>query len=210
MSLCKKLIPILFFICLFPGTLFAQEVHDDFQGTWKGRVTEVLSNENRVIPGTDTEYLFQAIKAEVLDGPLEGKTIQIENDYLELKKGNTFYFNYFVDINGVERYGLLNIDRRNSLFLLLIIFVGVVVVFGRMQGVRSLIALAGSFVAIFYILIPGLLHGWNPLVASFLVSSGILFGAIFFTHGFNRESLVAYSGTMIAVLITGLFAMFAV
>lgn len=206
----KKLAPFFLVFFILPLCLGAQEVHDDFQGTWTGRVVEVLSNENRLIPGTDTEYLFQAIKAEVLDGPLEGKTILIENDYLELKKGNKFYFNYFVDINGTERYGLLNIDRRNSLFLLIAIFVGVVIAFGRMQGIRSLIALAGSFVAIFYILLPGLLKGWNPLVASFLVASGILFVAIFFTHGFNRESLVAYSGTMISVFITGIFAMFAV
>ena len=75
---------------------------------------------------------------------------------------------------------------------------------------RSLLALGGSFFAIFYILMPGLLNGWNPLFASFLVASGILFAAIFFTHGFNRESAVAYFGTMISVLITGLFAIFAV
>lgn len=34
--------------------------------------------------------------------------------------------------------------------------------------------------------------------------------AIFFTHGFNKESVVAFSGTMLAVLLSGLFALFAV
>jgi uncharacterized membrane protein len=67
-----------------------------------------------------------------------------------------------------------------------------------------------SFVTILFILIPGILNGWNPLFASFLVAGGILFAAIFFTHGFNRESTVAYTGTMLAVIITGLFAIFAV
>ena len=67
-----------------------------------------------------------------------------------------------------------------------------------------------SFVAILFILIPGILNGWNPLLASFLVAGGILFAAIFFTHGFNRESSVAFSGTMIAVVLSGLFAIFAV
>jgi len=64
--------------------------------------------------------------------------------------------------------------------------------------------------SIIFILLPGILNGWNPLVASFLVAGGILFAAIFFTHGFNRESVVAYAGTMIAVLLAGLFAIFAV
>ena len=85
-----------------------------------------------------------------------------------------------------------------------------VILFGGWQGVRSLVALAGSFVAIFYILVPGLLQGWNPLLVSFAVASAILFGAIFFTHGFNRESIVAYGGTMLAVFLTGILAIIAV
>lgn len=171
---------------------------------------EVIDSEVKEIPGTDAKHLFQTIKVEVLDGPQEGEIITIENDYLKLKKGNKFYFNYLVDINGSEKYGVINIDRRDSLVLLVLIFVGVIIWFGRWQGARSLLALVTSFLAIFYILLPGLLNGWNPLITSSLVASGILFGAIFFTHGFNRESLVAYSGTMIAVCITALFALFAV
>lgn len=197
-------------VIVFPSVLSAQEVYDDYRGTWRARVLEVLESETREVPGIETQYLFQTITVEVLDGPLEGQVITIPNDYLELKKGNVFYFNYLVDIHGREQYGILNVDRRGSLVLLALLFVGAVILFGRWQGVRSLGALIGSFFGIFYILLPGLLNGWNPLIASFLVASGILFVAIFFTHGFNRESLVAYSGTMIAVLITGLFALFAV
>jgi len=198
----------LFFV--FGQNLSAQEVHEDYQGTWRGKVLEVIDSEVRGIPGTDTEHLFQTIKAEVLDGPQKGKIITIENDYLELKQGNTFYFNHLIYINGTESYGIINIDRRNSLALLALVFIAFIIWFGRWQGLRSLLALGASFLAIFYILLPGLLNGWNPLVTSSLVASGILFGAIFFTHGFNRESAVAYSGTMIAVFITGLFASFAV
>ncbi len=202
---------------LFLGLFFvsvqnvgAQEVYNDYQGTWRAKVVEVIGSETREIPGTDAKHLFQTIRAEVLDGPKKGEVIMIENDYLELKKGNAFYFNYLVYMDGTEAYGIINIDRRGSLVLLTLIFIGVIVWFGRWQGVRSLLALLGSFLAIFYILLPGLLSGWNPMVASTLVASGILFGAIFFTHGFNKESFVAYSGTMIAVLLTGLFASFAV
>ncbi len=195
---------------LLPTFVSAQELHDDYQGTYRGKVLEVLDEKMREIPGTNTEHLFQTIKAEVLDGPKTGEIITTENDYLELDKGDKFYFNYNIDIDGVKSYGIINIDRRDSLFILVALFILTVIVFGGKQGVRSLLALVGSFFAIFYILLPGLLHGWNPLLASFLVASGILFVAIFFTHGFNRESAVAYGGTMVAVLITGILAILAV
>lgn len=42
------------------------------------------------------------------------------------------------------------------------------------------------------------------------VASGVLFAAIFFTHGFNRGSVVAYSGTLLTVLITTIVALYAV
>ncbi len=208
----KKLVIAILFVgtILTPGTSIAQEIHNDFQGTWRAKVLEVLDSKMETLPGIDTPQLLQTIEIEVLDGPKKGEVLVIENDYLELEAGNKFYFNYLVDINGTERYGIINIDRRSSLALLVFVFVAVVIAFGGWQGVRSLLALLGSFFAIFYILMPGLLNGWSPLLASFLVAGGILFAAIFFTHGFNRESVVAYVGTMIAVFLTSLLAMFSV
>lgn len=193
-------------LALFPTFSVAQEVHNDFQGTWRGKVTEVISKEEKDIPGTNTKHIYQIIRAEVLSGPKEGEIIQIENDYLELKSGQKFYFNYNVYVDGAESYTVTNVDRRSGLMFLVIIFILAVLLFGGWQGLRSLLALVGSFLAIFYILMPGLINGWNPLVSSSIVAGAVLFVAIFFTHGWNRESLVAYSGTMIAVLFTGLFA----
>jgi len=197
-------------ILFIPTISLSQEVHNEFQGTWRGKVLDVLENKQETLPGIDTPQLLQTVEIEVLDGPKKGLVVIVENEYLQLKKGNKFYFNYLVDINGTERYAVINIDRRGSLALMVFIFIAVVVAFGGWQGVRSLLALLGSFFAIFYILMPGLLNGWSPLLASSLVAGGILFVAIFFTHGFNRESIVAYTGTMIAVFLTSLFAMFAV
>lgn len=203
---------ILLFIFSLPSFAWAEEVEvfNEYQGTFHGKVSNIIKEEMQEIPGTGTDYLFQTLEIEVLDGPQAGQTVTIENDYVELDKGDKFYFNYNVHRDGTERYSIVHIDRKGSLFLLVAIFVVAIIIFGGWQGVRSLLALAGSFFAIFYVLMPGLVAGWNPLVASFVIASGILFAAIFFTHGFNRESAVAYFGTMIAVLITALFAIFSV
>jgi uncharacterized membrane protein len=194
----------------FFSPTFAQEVHNDYQATWRGKVVDITKEEYNTIPGTDTRHINQTVKTEILNGPRKGEIITIENDYLKLEKGDKFYFNYSVYVSGEEAYAVTNIDRKDQLIFLVALFILAVVAFGGWQGVRSLAALLGSFFAIFYILMPGLLNGWNPLVASFLVAAGILFAAIYFTHGFNRESSVAYGGTMISVFITGLFAILAV
>ncbi len=202
----------IFLVVIFSLPMFAsaQEMHNSFQGTFHGEVLKVLSEEVREILGTDTDHLYQNIQARVLDGPKKGEIIIIENDYLQLDEGDKFYFNHNIFIDGTELFGIVNIDRKGSLLILVLFFVFVVVVFGGWQGARSLLAIAGSLLAIFYVLLPGLLNGWDPLAISVLVASGILFFAIFLTHGFNKESAVAYTGTMIAVIITGIFAVVAV
>jgi uncharacterized membrane protein len=187
---------LLFLFAFTPA--FAQELYQDQTELLRGKVTEVVEEEIQKIPGTDTTHLFQTIRIEVISGSLKGEVIVLENDYLKLERGDKFYFNRVTDINGGENFVILNVDRKDSLIFLVIIFIVAVILFGGWQGARSLLALLGSFLAIFYILMPGILNGWNPIVASFLVAGGILFAAIFFTHGFNRESAVAYGGTMIA------------
>jgi uncharacterized membrane protein len=201
---------LLLFAIVFPAPLQSQTVNNDLQGTYRGKVIEVVSSEERTVPGTQTATPVQTIDVEVLNGPFDGDIITIENDFLALDTGDRFYFNYNVYIDGSESYAVTNIDRRGPLMVFVALFALAVIALGGWQGVRSLIALGVSFLAIFYVLLPGLLAGYSPLLLSFLVAAGILFGAIFFTHGFNRESFVAYGGTMLAVGLTGILAIIAV
>ena len=201
---------LLLMAIVFPPVVQAQEVHNELQGTYRGKVLEVVSSEERTVPGTQTATPVQTIDVEVLDGLFDGDIITIENDFLALDEGDRFYFNYNVYLDGSESYAVTNIDRRGPLMVFVGLFAFAVIALGGWQGVRSLVALGVSFLAIFYVLLPGLLAGYNPLLLSFLVAAGILFGAIFFTHGFNRESAVAYGGTMLAVGLTGILAIIAV
>jgi uncharacterized membrane protein len=189
---------------------YAQEVHEDYQGTYSAKVINVVSQEERDIGWNDTKSLYKVLEVKLLDGPQKGQTVTFESDFPEIGKGDKFFLNYLIDVGGVEKYVITNINRTNQIYFFVALFVAVILFFGGKQGVRSLLALIGSFLAIFYILIPAILNGWHPLLACVLVASGILFAAIFFTHGFNRESVVAYVGTMIAVFITSLLAIIAV
>jgi uncharacterized membrane protein len=82
--------------------------------------------------------------------------------------------------------------------------------FGGIQGVRGLISFAGSIVLIVYVLMPGIMKGFSPILISLLVSSIIIIFGSFVTHGFNRTTLSAVFGMTITVLITGLLASLAV
>jgi uncharacterized membrane protein len=59
-------------------------------------------------------------------------------------------------------------------------------------------------------LVPSLLKGYPPVLTSIIIAAVILFIAIYLTHGFNRESTVAFLGTVSAVMLTGILAYLAV
>lgn len=198
---------ILFFI---PALAFSQEIHQDLQGLWKAKVIDIVSQKEELIPGTDTSQIIQTLNVEILEGNRNGELVTFDNDYYVLEEGQKFFLNYLVTINGTELYSVRDIDRQGGILALVALFIAVVLVFGRMQGLRSLLSLAGSFLVIIYVLLPLLLKGYSPILVSVVVGSLILFVAIFFTHGFNKRSLVAFSGTVISVFLTGILAFFSI
>lgn len=188
----------------------AQDMHNDYQGTYSGRVLTIISEEEYEIGWNNMTSLYKNLEIELLTGPNKNQIITAETDYPEIDKGDKVFLNHLSDVGGNDRYIITNIDRTNQVYFLIFLFCVVIIGFGGFQGLRSLLALGGSFAAIMYILLPAILNGYNPLLISVLVASGILFLAIFFTHGFNRESFIAYVGTMIAVFITSLLALYSV
>ncbi len=198
----------LFFI--FDQNVSAQQLHEDYQGTFRAEIIEVLNQENQYVGGNNPEVIYTSIKVKFLEGPKENQIVEFKSNFEHISEGQKIFVNYLVNVGGIERYAITNIDRQNQIYFFVGLFIFVVILFGGWQGVRSILSLIGSFLAIVFILLPSLLHGLHPLLISSLVASVILFVAIFFTHGFNKESLVAYMGTMIAVLLTSLLALYAV
>jgi len=199
---------LILFIFFVPNNSFSQELHQDIQGVWRAEVIEASETVRENVPGTEAYSDIQTIKAEILEGERRGEVVEFENDYIQLESGDKFFLNYLVTIGGQEIYSVREKDRRESLFILLIIFVVTILFFGGKQGLRALISLVGSFFVIFYVLLPSLISGYSPLLISFVVSAIILFFAIFFTHGFNRVSLIAFLGTISAILITIVLTIF--
>lgn len=205
---------ILIMLAVFlPFTASAQtgEIMQDQYETVLGRVVEIVSQENRNIPGTDTEALHQTIRAEILEGTLKGQTIQIENDYLKLKEGEKFYILHTTDWqNGRDYFSVQEKYRLPNLFVLIALFVLVTVFFGRSQGVRGLISLVGSVVLIVFVLLPGIIAGHSPVLLTIAVSSVIIIVGSYITHGFNKVTSAAVVGMLLTVLITGTFAYFSI
>ena len=164
-----------------------------------------------IIPGTNTSEQTQTLEANVLDGPDAGKTVTFDNDYIQLSVGDIFYLRHTTSsLDGTDYYSVSDPYRLNVLGVLAAIFIFLIIIFGGIQGVRGLASLIGSLVLIFYVLIPGILHGYSPILVSIGVASLIIILGSYITHGFNRTTTAAVLGMIGTVLITGLGAYYVV
>jgi uncharacterized membrane protein len=198
-------------LLLIPGLASAQELVSDTVITMKARVIEVVTQEEREVPGTDLIALHQTIRAEIIEAPEEGKEVIIENDYLELETGDIFYLNHTTSsYDGTDYYSVLERDRSMALLGLLILFIAVTLLFGGKQGARGLLALVGSLFFIGVFLLPGILQGYSPILVSIGVAAIIVTLGSYVTHGFNRMTTAAVVGMIFTIVLTGILAYLAI
>lgn len=177
----------------------------------KGQVTEILNEDKRIIPGTEVVGVVQSLKIEIIGGEETGKTITIENDYTKFDLGDKLYINHVIrGDDGFETYVITDSYRLPTLLFFTILFIVLVIMVGGIQGIRGLLSLAGSLLLIIFILLPGIMSGYSPIILSIIISSFIIILGSYITHGFNKTTSSAVIGMIVTVLVTGLLAYLAV
>lgn len=177
----------------------------------RAKVLEVVSQTRKDVPGTQTEEDYQTLSAYVITGPDAGKTVTVQNDYLDMSKGDEFYMIHDIDpLDGVDAYNVSDPYRLPQVFAWVGLFVLVTIFFGGWQGLRGLISLALSIGVIVYVLLPGILAGYSPILLSVAICSFIVLIGSYVTHGFSKTTTAAVLGMIVTICITGALAYFAV
>ena len=197
-------------VCLVPSILSAQELHQDIREIVSATVIEVVSEEEHEVAGTDITTSVQELRVILTSGEQKGEVRTFMHEVVPLEVGDKIFLNHVVSIEGNEYYSYADFERRPVLLVLALIFVVVLVFFAGRQGVRALLSLAASVAAICFILVPALLHGYDPALTVTALAAVILAVVLFGTHGRQAKTVIAYGGTMAAVVITALIALVSV
>lgn len=180
------------------------------EGRIKVQITDIVHEYDEPIEGQNLIIHIQDLNGKILKGEQKGNSVSFKNDYVPMKVGDKVFLDTTTLEDGQVLYAVSDFERRPVLILFTLLFFVLVIGFGRMQGIRSLVSLGVSVIAIFFVLIPLLVKGYNPVLVATEIAAVILFIAIFFTHGFNRKSTIAFIGTVSAVIVTGLLAQIAI
>jgi uncharacterized membrane protein len=92
-------------------------------------------------------------------------------------------------------YHIQDLERGRPMLVLVALFVGAVVAFGRWQGIRSLIGLGLSFVVIIGFVVPAILRGYSPVAVAVTGAMAIMLVSLYLSHGLGPKTTAAVVGT---------------
>ncbi len=171
----------------------------------KAIVLEIADEATSQIPGTGVTQTKQLVTAKIIGESGPDSHITFENDFTPLASGDVFYLRHTTnELDGTNMYAVADLYRLPMLGLLAAVFFVLLFVFGGKQGVRGLLALAGSILLIVYLLIPGMLQGISPSLLATGVGGMIIILGSYITHGFNKTTSIAVVGMLVTVVLTGI------
>lgn len=206
-NLRKIVLFIIIFAALLPFQIHADEFVDN-STTFKAKVVEVLNTKEKVREDGST-YVQQDLKLLALDGEFKGQEVVYRGIAdLEVMNvscydvGDRVYVDSFVDELDVSTFYVVDFVRTSYIYLLSIIFVGIVFLIGRFKGMKALLGLVFSFFVIIKFILPQILAGHDPFIISLIGGLVILGVIIYLTEGFNRKSHLAILSVLFSLLVT--------
>jgi uncharacterized membrane protein len=198
-------ITLLLAVILLP--VFSVCAQDNQPQVFKAKVTTILQ-EQEIVREDGSKSTQQNLLVMGIEGEWKNKGIEItgisEIDVVsagQYKVGDRVLVQMTKDENGNEVFNIQDFDRRGYLFWLAALFCVVVLVIGRKKGLRSLIALAISFIILIKFILPRILAGGNPLWWGLIGSFFILLVIIYFTEGWNKKSHIAVFSVFFSLLV---------
>lgn len=153
------------------------------------------------------------VRMRITSGPTEGDEGRFELSAVDagvrIHEGDRLVVQYLPDNPRELRYFFQDFQRDRPLLLLAAIFAVAVVVLGRWQGLRALLALGVSGLVLLAFAFPSILDGNDPIAVALVAAVLIAVAALYLTHGVTDMTTVALLGTFAALAVTaGLGALF--
>ncbi len=210
-------------LLLYAGNRYVYDSGSMFQGGYEdgacsARVTEILSSrsddvivDNTVI-GKEFIILFDC---KILSGEHKGETVMASEsgtpyDTVPLEKvkvGDRILLTHSEDQNAAVEWLMYKFDRTMPLWILGIAFCAVVLLFGRMKGVNTLISLGYTCVAVFAVFVPSVLSGKNIYLWSIITCIYIIIITLLIIDGLHKKTLAAIIGCSSGVIVSGLLTL---
>ncbi|MBD3281101.1 hypothetical protein GF389_06335 [Candidatus Dojkabacteria bacterium] len=201
-------------------TLSEEELAGESQISEPEKITykaEILSLENESCEGEVDDESCVLVKLKLLNKSRKGEEVEVEldkrSDVLaeewDLEVGKKMVVTEF-DFGERSDFQITEVYRASNILWFVGIYVVLVLIVGRWQGLGSLVGLVLSIFVILKVTIPMTLNGYDPISVSLFGGFLVLIPSLYLSHGFNKKTTIALAGTTFGLLLTGVLAYIAI
>lgn len=204
---------ILYIVLL--GKFFCKDL-DLFQNSddiVKAKVIEIIDttlNEYKIGNETYNQTTIY-FKAKILSGDDKGEIVEAVQQINDLYAGQQKEITdgkkiLLMEMNGTNEadYIMAEYVRTDYLFVLGIIFLIFLIVFGQKKGVNTILSLVLTCLSIFIVFIPAVLSGHNIYVWSIITCLFIIVMTLLLINGISKKTLCSMIGCIAGIFLTSL------
>jgi len=206
----QKLLKIIFFAATALVMIFM---------IWFGISTEITIGRNP-LPGSEfprarviedvTRQGQQVLSVEILTGEHRGKIAEVRNIIfvdaaVNPRIGQAIIIHFDYHGNGNYSAHVHSYVRDTAIYIIAVLFLGLIVLVGGRTGLSSAYGLVFTFVTLLFLLIPAIMRGGPPALLTIAVSLVIITVSLTAIMGFEKKTWVSIAGTLIGIAFYCLF-----
>ena len=159
---------------------------------------------------------IQEVKIKILEGKYKGEefttnyvlSYDIEGKILayELEQDNVVMVSITENLDGSLEVAVQNIVRQNYMLIMIAVFFASIIIIGGKRGIKAILGLIVTVLAVYFILIKSIYVGKSPIVMSIITSAIIISATLIIIGGFNKKVITAALGTLGGIITAGIFA----
>jgi len=176
----------------------------------RAHVTELISDEAKAEEWTEGLRIgVQEVYIQIDSGEDRGKILPAVNymsvyNNVDLKEGTKVIVRMDIDANGLSYIASIsNYNRGPALLGLTVVFVLSLAVFGGRKGIAAILGLAFTIVGIWFLLIPMIRHGINPILSSIAIAAITTAVSLVLLNGLSMKTFCATIGCVGGVALAG-------
>ena len=176
-------------------------------------VEQVLTDSTEEDPVSENHHRgSQSLIVTVKTGRYQGKQMLADNTVGPMY-GQRFAVGDRVTVgistyaDGTLRCYVYEYDRTSGLIWILAAFVLVTVLVGGKVGMKSLLSLVLTVLALIFVLLPLLLQGWPTIPATFLVAVLVTVATFVVLGGVDKKTVCACLGTLTGIALATVFGL---
>ncbi|MGM9636612.1 MAG: YibE/F family protein [Eubacteriales bacterium] len=175
----------------------------------KATVIEVIEEDMGVDP--DYDYISigkQKLRLQITSGEYKGKTVEITNYVtrlirLEGKTGTRYIIDSY---DGFITANIMSYERSGIIVFLALLFIGLVILFGRKKGIAATAALLVTLMNVIFLFMPMLINGVPAILAAIIVILLSTLYTMVVLNGFCAKSLIATACCTLCTTLAGILA----